>query len=123
MLWIRDVLSSFDIELNQKMVLHEDNQACIAICSADVVAKHVGVKTAVLREQINLGNLEMVYYETKEMTADILKKALPEPQHERLTAKLGLGPKWGSLRNFGQNARSLVHGWERNWRTMGALKT
>ena len=75
------------------MVLHEDNQACIAICSADTVTsrtKHIGVKTAFLREQINLGNLEMVYCETKEMTADILTKALPETQHDKLLKKLGL---------------------------------
>jgi hypothetical protein len=93
MLWIQDVLSSFDIEVEKKMVLHEDNQACIAICSADTVTsrtKHIGVKTSFLREQINLGNLQMVYCETKEMVADIFTKALPEPQHCKLVTKLGL---------------------------------
>ena len=93
MLWLRDVVSSFDVQVTKEMILHEDNQACIAISEAETITartKHIGVKTAFLREQVKLGNLKMVFCETKQMTADILTKALPEPQHEKLVAKLGL---------------------------------
>ncbi len=78
--------------------IFEDNQGCIKMAKNGVNnqrTKHSNVRYHFTREQLNAEAITLEYLQTKEMTADILTKALPRESFERHREKLGLiMPEW-----------------------------
>ncbi len=64
---------------NKPTPIYEDNQSCIAMIhgqSNHQKSKHISPKYHYTREQVQIGEIEVKYIKTEEMTADILTKPL-----------------------------------------------
>ena len=75
--------------------IYEDNKSCIAIAYKPMHqgrTKHFDIKAHFIRDRIERGEVEVVYCPTEEMVADMLTKALPAKQHQRLKRFAGLYP-------------------------------
>jgi hypothetical protein len=89
------------LDLGEKDILqkpsriYEDNKSCIAIAYKPMHqgrTKHFDIKAHFIRDRIEKGEVEVVYCPTEEMIADMLTKALPVKQHQRLKKFAGLYP-------------------------------
>jgi hypothetical protein len=71
----------------QATVVHEDNQACIAMSNNPIVSKrtkHIAIKYHFVRQKVREGEFELRHCPGPEMLADALTKALPADTHKRL---------------------------------------
>ena len=74
-------------------MIYEDNTGCIALTKNPAnhsKTKHIHVKYHYLRQQSEIGEIQLVQCGTNDMTADILMKALPSEKHERFTKAMGM---------------------------------
>jgi hypothetical protein len=93
-IWIQSLLKELSIAVGKLKIL-QDNTGCIAISNNPVNhgrTKHIDIRHHYLRGLIKDGLMEMEYCPTKEMTADLLAKALPRPAFEYLRGKMNLVP-------------------------------
>lgn len=71
----------------------QDNKSTITICQMPrPKSKYVDVKHCVVRDKVNRNILRITYCPSKDMTADILTKALPAPLFQALLPQLGIVP-------------------------------
>ena len=92
-IWIRRLLKELVFDVPSATILHQDNQSTIAIATNPIHhhrVKHMLVRMGHVRENIEQKVISLVYCRTDDMIADILTKALPIMQHEKLTSLLGL---------------------------------
>ena len=92
-IWIRRLLKELVFDVKEPTIIHQDNQSTIAIATNPVHhhrVKHMLVRLGHIRENIQNKVISLVYCRTEDMMADILTKALPQDQHEKLTSLLGL---------------------------------
>jgi hypothetical protein len=89
-------LKKFEMEFDQEKTIlqvYEDNQSAIKTAKNRVHSdrsKHIDVRYHFVREEMEKGNLELVYCPTEFMVADILTKPLGKIAHERLRLAMGL---------------------------------
>ena len=79
------------LDQDKPMILHEDNQACIAFSNnpGDYKnSKHIDVKYPFVRERVASKEIILEYIDTKEQLADILTEALDGPAFTRLREKI-----------------------------------
>ena len=72
-----------------------DNQGAIALTKNPryhARTKHIDIQYHFLGEDIESGSIQLTYYPTHEMVADIFTKPLPRPLFEKHVLGLGLGP-------------------------------
>jgi hypothetical protein len=77
----------------KKMIIYEDNQSTIKTAKNEIHtdrSKHIDVRYHFVREQIQIGAIEIVYCPTGEMTADLMTKSLGTVKHAKFTKSLGL---------------------------------
>ena len=74
------------VSLNGPTVLTEDNQNPIAHART----KHIDIRYHYIHKAVNDGIIEVKYYPTKQMIADVLTKPLPRGQFENLRLAMGL---------------------------------
>lgn len=80
-------------EQSEATKIYEDNQACISVANdpkEHKKMKHIDVKYNFLRDVIAKGFIELEYIPSEEQLADIMTKALPSKQFEKLRNGLGL---------------------------------
>jgi hypothetical protein len=85
--YLRQLLSEFGYQQSKSTTIFEDNQGCIALARNPVLhkrTKHIEIKYHFIRERIESGEIDLIYISTQKQQADILTKALPKPQFERL---------------------------------------
>ena len=93
--WFRQMLTDFGYAPSAPILLHEDNQGCIAIAKDPVDhhrIRHVAIKYHFVREAIDNKTFDIVFVPTASMIADGLTKLLPRPAHSRLVAALRISP-------------------------------
>jgi len=82
-MWARSLLGEMGYLQINPTILQEDNMSTIHIINNDCngqKTKHVDIRYNLVREQVQLNHIKMEHLSTKEMTADILTKALaPTP--------------------------------------------
>ncbi|RVW83231.1 Retrovirus-related Pol polyprotein from transposon RE1 [Vitis vinifera] len=91
--WIKRVLSELGQTSSSPILMMCDNQAAISIAKNPVHhdrTKHVEIDRHFITEKVTSETVKLNYVPTKHQTADILTKALPRPNFENLTCKLGL---------------------------------
>ncbi|RVW31840.1 Retrovirus-related Pol polyprotein from transposon TNT 1-94 [Vitis vinifera] len=92
-IWIKRVLSELGQTSSSPILMMCDNQAAISIAKNPVHhdrTKHVESDRHFITEKVTSETVKLNYVPTKHQTADILTKALPRPNFEDLTCKLGL---------------------------------
>jgi transposase InsO family protein len=93
-IWLKRLLAGMlPSSINSAMTIHEDNQGAIALVKDHKFSnktKHVDIKYFFVREQIQAGELLVVYCETTNMIADIFTKPLAWVAFSRLRSLLGV---------------------------------
>ena len=89
-----DVIQTHPLELiHYPTILHEDNQACIAIAKnpeRHARTKHIEVKYHFIRDLVENGSVKLTYCNTVNQTADMFTKPLAFPDFNRHRISLGL---------------------------------
>ena len=89
--WLVHLLKSCGIEPPLPIHVYNDNQAAIRLAHHPTNhgrTKHIDVRYHYIREQIKSGLITISYQSSKELTADLLTKALPAVQFSKLRARL-----------------------------------
>ena len=92
-IWLKRLFEDIGILNLNSITLFIDNQSALSL-SGDVMfhqrTKHIDVQYHFLRNAVLDGTLSTFYCPTADMVADIMTKALPKPQHQKLTEDLGV---------------------------------
>ncbi|CAL8993609.1 unnamed protein product [Prunus brigantina] len=92
-IWLRFVLEDFGEEQAAATTLFCDNTSVIAMSKNPVFhqrTKHIGRKFHFIRDAIQEGVIDLVYYKGEEQIADIFTKALPKDRFNYLRNLLGV---------------------------------
>ena len=90
-IWSRNILEEMGYKQEQPTILAEDNQSTIAMINNDCNSnktKHIEIRFNLIREQVQLNNINMEYLDTSNMTSDILTKALGPKAYLYLRPKI-----------------------------------
>jgi hypothetical protein len=90
-MWARSILAEMGYPQLNPTILQEDNKSTIHIINNDCntqKTKHIDIRYNLVREQVTKNQLEMIHLATKEMTSDILTKALAPTPYLHLRRKL-----------------------------------
>ena len=90
-MWARSILAEMGYPQTNPTILQEDNMSTIHIINNDCntqKTKHIDIRYNLVREQVQKNNLSLVHLSTKEMTSDILTKALAPSPFIHLRKKL-----------------------------------
>ena len=69
------------------ITIHEDNQSCIALSKNRMTtgrSKHMDMRYHLRRQKVDSGDIEVKYYATASMLADVLTKPLVSARHSKL---------------------------------------
>ena len=93
-MWARSLLAELGHPQLEPTILYEDNMSTIHMINNDCNSqktKHIDIRYNLVREQVQKRHLTMLHLSTKEMTSDILTKALgPTPFMHLRTKLLGM---------------------------------
>lgn len=92
-IWLRLLLEDIGLVQLEATPLRCDNQGCLAFAKNPknhARTKHIDIQHHFIREKIEMGVIDMMYCETKDMLADLLTKALVKERHNILSKALGL---------------------------------
>ena len=90
-MWARSLLAELGYPQLNPTILYEDNMSTIHIINNDCNSqktKHVDIRYNVVREQVQKRKITMEHLPTKDMTSDMLTKALSPTPYLHLRRKL-----------------------------------
>jgi hypothetical protein len=91
-LWLKLVVRELRLNLADKLVIYEDNTACINISKNPVLhhrTKHIDTRYKFVRENVQANVVEVRQIETENNVADMFTKGLKKIQFARLCELLG----------------------------------
>ncbi|CAL2260321.1 unnamed protein product [Prunus armeniaca] len=91
--WLRFVLSDFGEEQVEATQIFCDNTSAIAITKNHVhhhKTRHINRRFHFIRDALQNGEIDLLYYRTGEQNADIFTKALARDWFEYVRSKLGV---------------------------------
>nr|GEY68968.1 retrovirus-related Pol polyprotein from transposon TNT 1-94 [Tanacetum cinerariifolium] len=89
-LWMRSELTDYGFDFN-KIPLYCDNRSAIALCYNNVQhswSKHIDIRNHFIREQVEIGVVELYFVTTDYQLADIFTKALPRQRFKFILPRL-----------------------------------
>ena len=92
-LHFRKILTDLDAPITKPIRIYEDNKSCIAIAYKPKHhgrTKHFDIKAHFIRDHVEKEDVEVIYCPTELQVADMLTKALPPVQHQRLKRFAGM---------------------------------
>ena len=90
-MWLKNLLSELCIPLSHPSLLLCDNIGATYLCSNPILhsrMKHISLDYHFVREQVQLGKLQVTHVSTKDQLADLLTKPLPHQKFEDLRVKM-----------------------------------
>ena len=94
-LWLQQLLADLKKEEAKSMVIYEDNQSAISMARNPQFhgrTKHIAIKYHFIRELVTNGKLELRYFRTNDMVADMMTKGLSGEQFEKLRLMARMAP-------------------------------
>lgn len=91
--WIKEVLRAFDITSTDPTTVLTDSQSCISMIRNQRFShrsKHIDVRYHYLKQQVEIGNVQLKYVPTEHNTADLMTKPLGPIKTQYLRGKAGL---------------------------------
>ena len=79
LLWIKQIFEKCGVKINKPILVHEDNEACIAVATNPMSQKrtrHIDIKHHFIRDYVSDETIKIVWCPTSEMLADIMTEAL-----------------------------------------------
>ena len=92
-LWLRRLINEISHSPIEPITLYPDSQSAIALTkdgSYHARTKHIDIRYHFIRFVVQNGSINLIYCPTKDMTADILTKALPNIKAKHFAYALGL---------------------------------
>lgn len=92
-LWLESLLEEMKIKHAKPVQLQVDNKSSISLARNPIAlgrSKHIETKFYFLRDQVTIGRIEVVYYNTEMQVADVLTKALKFDRFRMLRELLGV---------------------------------
>ena len=83
-IWLRLLLHDLGYTQKKPTVIYQDNRSCMDIVEGrydDSASKHIRPKIGYVQEQVEQGNVIILYLPTADMVADVLTKPLNGQQH------------------------------------------
>lgn len=77
------------------VTLYNDNMGAASLAQNPIHharSKHIDIRCHFIREALSGGTIQLKYFPTEEMAADMLTKALSSPKHEDCCETMGIGP-------------------------------
>ena len=93
--WLRKLMEDLGKPLALPVLVHEDNQSCIALTVGDRISrksKHIETKCCFVKDLVETGVVIIQYCPTDRMEADILTKPLSAVKLQRLRDAIGVKP-------------------------------
>jgi hypothetical protein len=92
LLWLKNLLADLGIDCKEPIKIYEDNQSTIQLLQRweHKRLKHVDIKYNFIRDLKENNVIDVIYLNTKKQIADIMTKALPYEQFNKLRICLGL---------------------------------
>ena len=88
-LFIRQLLKSFGMTINNASPMYEDNRGCLSIATNAMTTgktKHIDIRYHFVRDLVNDNTISLTWCPTEDMIADILTKfSLPAARHKKLS--------------------------------------
>ncbi len=94
--WLRQLLKDMGYEQKAPTILHEDNQGCIMLSKNLVYharTKHIDIQHHFVREKVEQKQVELKYYPTNKMIADILTKPISRDQFKFLCKRIAMNSR------------------------------
>jgi hypothetical protein len=92
-IWMAKLMTKLVYMKKKKaMVIRCDNQGAISLTknpTQHARTKHIDVQHHFVRSRVENGEVTFGYCSTQDMVADVLTKALPKEQHNKLITMLG----------------------------------
>ena len=91
--WLRHLLNEMGFGLKKPVQIWCDSTAAIAVVKNPgnhKATKHIETRYLFTRDLVEAERISVTYCHTKEMIADLLTKALPLEQFEKLREKMGV---------------------------------
>ncbi|CAB4042840.1 Hypothetical predicted protein [Paramuricea clavata] len=95
-LWMRQLLTDLNVNIDEPMTIYEDNQSAIAMSKNPQFhgrSKHIDIKYHFVRDQVEKKTLTVLYCPTGSMLADLFTKGIPKEQFKKLRELTGVAIK------------------------------
>jgi len=95
MIWMRQLLTEFGIQVKDASILRMDNQSAISVSKNPEHhgrMKHLDLRYYWLRDQVTLGVIIPLFVPSEEMPADLLTKSLCRVKVEKFRKMMGIEP-------------------------------
>jgi hypothetical protein len=92
-MWLRRLLCSIGLPQNKRTPIHCDNQSAIRLVKNQEFhkrTKHIERKYYFSREKYEMGEIDVLYINTKSQLVDLFTKGLPKVQFIELRDKIGM---------------------------------
>ena len=92
-IWIKQLLQDLGLENHQPLVIYNDNAGSVALTKNPVHhdrTKHIAIRHHFIREQVELGSVNILHVPSGQNIADFLTKPLPKDLFDRLRLQSGL---------------------------------
>ena len=95
-LWMRQLLTDLNVNIDEPVTIYEDNQSAIAMSKNPQFhgrSKHIDIKYHFVRDQVEKKTLTVLYCPTGSMLADVFTKGIPKEQFKKLRELIGVAIK------------------------------
>jgi hypothetical protein len=111
LLWIRALLKELGYDQSEPTPMHQDNMGCIELTKSNKNhqrTKHIDIRHHFIKDVVDQKQMEMHWFPTKKMHADIMTKPLAAPTFHRLRDQLNMQTSTGFVEHLKHSSKGAV---------------